>query len=90
MADISKCFGKGCSRKATCYRFTAKANPYRQSYAAFDEASSTCEYYWPLEVKKKAFKKAVVVKGYKREFNGHSVADINFVEYGKLKKDRIK
>ena len=36
MADISMCQGGKCPRKETCYRFTAPANPYRQSYGSFD------------------------------------------------------
>ena len=32
MADITMCDDKECPRAHTCYRFTANANPYRQSY----------------------------------------------------------
>ncbi|MFK5882802.1 MAG: hypothetical protein QM489_00440 [Candidatus Izemoplasma sp.] len=36
MADISMCHGQNCPKKEQCYRFTASANPYMQSYANFD------------------------------------------------------
>jgi hypothetical protein len=32
MADITMCSGKGCPKKATCYRFNATPNEWRQSY----------------------------------------------------------
>lgn len=32
MTDISKCSGVACINRRDCYRFTAKANPWRQSY----------------------------------------------------------
>ena len=32
MSDICKCEGTGCPFRDSCYRFTAEANPYRQSY----------------------------------------------------------
>ena len=44
MSDISKCEGNNCSIKETCYRFTAKSNPYRQSYITPDPVN--CEHYW--------------------------------------------
>jgi hypothetical protein len=61
MADISKCFGKNCPKKKTCYRYTAEANPYRQSYAAFDNNSETCEHYWQVEEKPKKKKTKEVI-----------------------------
>ena len=50
MTDISKCDGKGCPRKDTCYRYTAPANPYRQSYLGnpLNPADLTCDVYWPV------------------------------------------
>jgi hypothetical protein len=51
MADISKCTGKDCPKKESCYRFTAKVNEHRQSY--FGEIplkeDDTCDYYWNNE-----------------------------------------
>jgi len=32
MVDITKCSDEECPMKETCYRYTAKANEYRQSY----------------------------------------------------------
>lgn len=47
MADISKCNGNDCTVKETCYRFTAKAHPYRQSYTAFkQDENGKCDDYW--------------------------------------------
>ena len=50
--DISKCNGLGCQNKETCYRYLAKADSYRQSYAAFYvdiDDKGNCEHYWPCE-----------------------------------------
>lgn len=47
MADITMCSGQGCSVKDDCYRHTAQANEWRQSY--FTETpgkDKSCEYYW--------------------------------------------
>lgn len=35
MSDISKCNSNTCPLRMACYRFTAPANEYRQSYADF-------------------------------------------------------
>jgi hypothetical protein len=32
MADITMCKGINCNQTNSCYRYLAKANPYRQSY----------------------------------------------------------
>lgn len=51
MADISKCFGKGCKLKELCYRYTAKADEYMQSYVMADEGlkpdQTHCDMFWP-------------------------------------------
>lgn len=47
MADITMCIGTNCPQKESCYRFTAKANEYRQSY--FTEPpikNGKCDMYW--------------------------------------------
>jgi hypothetical protein len=36
MPDITMCVNKACPLKEGCYRFTAKPDPYRQSYAMFE------------------------------------------------------
>ena len=50
MADISKCTGKGCKSKETCYRYTAKADEYWQSYSDFwreiKDDENKCSHYW--------------------------------------------
>jgi hypothetical protein len=35
MADITMCQDKECPKKEQCYRYTAPANPYRQSYFVY-------------------------------------------------------
>ena len=51
MADISKCEGRGCGVKETCYRFKAEPNKYWQSYIKPDTQESGCEYYWNINNK---------------------------------------
>ena len=51
MADITMCNGKNCSKSATCYRHTATANEYRQSYfmtapVVIKDGKEYCEHYW--------------------------------------------
>lgn len=71
MADITKCTGVfttavdgvvgKCEKRESCYRYTAEANNFWQSY--FCEApvkwkskdsldkQQVCDYYWPAETK---------------------------------------
>lgn len=47
MADITKCEDKDCPMKESCYRFTAKAKDFWQSY--FMESprkGNECDMYW--------------------------------------------
>jgi hypothetical protein len=47
------CEGTNCPLKETCYRHTAIANEFRQSYffdVPFDEEKEKCDYYWPTEI----------------------------------------
>ena len=49
MPDISMCMGHNCPNKNECYRFTAKPNPFRQSFfvaAPFDHESKSCDHFW--------------------------------------------
>ena len=67
MADITKCANKKCLSNDTCYRFTAKPNPYRQSYWHIEdeqEHAHNCTKYWPDEdaIKKKDLPKIKVKK----------------------------
>tara|TARA_R110002012_G_scaffold300205_1_gene499792 strand:- start:749 stop:922 length:174 start_codon:yes stop_codon:yes gene_type:complete len=56
------CLGDGCLKKATCHRFTAKPNPYRQAYfSPTPNKDGECEYYW--EVEKKLMSKPIQTKG---------------------------
>lgn len=50
MADITKCQGRNCPRKDTCYRHTAKADYEWQAWSDFDKLAN-CEYYWKNESK---------------------------------------
>lgn len=51
MPDIAMCFGEGCKKKETCYRFRATPNPYRQSYTKPNP--ETCDMYWEMEDQRK-------------------------------------
>lgn len=57
MADISKCFGNGCTLREICYRYTARADELYQSYmmadASLKPGDTHCEYFWPDETKEK-------------------------------------
>lgn len=51
MADITLCPGTDCPIKESCYRFTAPASEYRQSYffqppGKTEDGKFTCEMYW--------------------------------------------
>ena len=44
------CEGQDCPQKEDCYRFTAEANPYRQSYfvyVPFEHETKECEFFTP-------------------------------------------
>lgn len=43
MADITKCCNKNCKIKEQCYRFTAKSNPYWQSFANFNDGKKIAD-----------------------------------------------
>jgi len=52
MADISMCSGHSCDglqtlclKRDKCYRYTAKPNPYRQSYLILEEIQD-CKHFW--------------------------------------------
>lgn len=49
MADITKCTGKNCPLKETCYRFRSPANDMWQSYFVenpYSEEEKDCKYYY--------------------------------------------
>lgn len=47
MSDISKCEGKGCPLKDTCFRYTVQADPEYQSYIKepYDPQTDACDFY---------------------------------------------
>lgn len=52
MPDITMCKDKKCPDNESCYRYTARPNPYRQSYFSMTPRKlntktneSTCEHY---------------------------------------------
>ena len=57
MADISMCLNKNCPLRMGCYRFTAKANSYRQSYSSYrfevKEREAVCMGYWEAHENRK-------------------------------------
>lgn len=48
--DIMMCSGEDCPFKETCYRYTAPANEYRQSYFTepplVKDEELSCDHYW--------------------------------------------
>jgi hypothetical protein len=48
MSDIAKCNDTLCPSKDFCYRFTAPANEFRQSYGQFNRESDAynCTMFW--------------------------------------------
>ena len=51
MADICKCLGQigelNCPYKENCYRYTAKADEYGQSYfMELPLKNNKCDHYW--------------------------------------------
>jgi hypothetical protein len=48
MPDITLCSNKECPMAETCFRATAKPNPYWQNYTRFENTDDDeCQYYWP-------------------------------------------
>jgi len=48
MSDISKCNDTQCPSNKYCYRFTAPANEFWQSYGSFnrEEDADNCDMFW--------------------------------------------
>ncbi len=53
MSDIAKCQDNNCPSKDICYRYTAPANEYRQSYGIFnrEEDADNCDMFWNTKKK---------------------------------------
>lgn len=51
MADITMCRDDKCPRRGTCYRFSATADNYRQSYFVTSprQPGDICTWYWPVK-----------------------------------------
>ena len=51
MTDISKCENKECPSRLKCYRYTAPANKYRQSYMEYKVPKNRkkCDSFWKRE-----------------------------------------
>lgn len=57
MPDITMCNDSKCAARKSCYRFTAKANPYRQSYFVEPPEKNkhgSCGYFMPNDNKVKS------------------------------------
>lgn len=51
MSDITKCYGKGCPIKDTCYRYLAVGNPFRQAYWVGEVyKDGKCDYHMKVYV----------------------------------------
>jgi len=58
MSDISMCRDATCPLRHECYRFSARANPYGQSYADFkyrgqeqgEPLEAGCESFWRINL----------------------------------------
>jgi hypothetical protein len=51
MADITKCYGRECPIKPTCYRYTAPSSEYRQAFIEppfeiTEDGQILCNMYW--------------------------------------------
>jgi hypothetical protein len=46
--DITKCQDDKCPSREACYRYTAPASEYRQSYCNFnrEEDADNCDMFW--------------------------------------------
>lgn len=49
MPDIAMCKNTKCTLKEQCYRFTAYASEYRQTYGMFKQKNGDCEHFWNNE-----------------------------------------
>lgn len=51
MADIAKCTGVSedksvCTRKSTCYRYTANVSEFQVYMTQFYDIKNGCKFYW--------------------------------------------
>lgn len=51
MADITMCRDTDCKQRKQCYRYTAHACEYRQSYfVESPREGKECKHFWKVEV----------------------------------------
>jgi len=53
MADITKCTGRGCDLRETCYRFTATAGMLQSYFMTSPIKNGECEMYWGTNTNEK-------------------------------------
>ena len=70
MADISKCADSLCPSKETCYRYTAPASMYWQSYGSFnrEEDEDNCNMYWETIEAVKQLQILFIINMFKHNF----------------------
>ena len=51
MTDITKCNGRGCDLRETCYRFTAPAGMLQSYFMTSPIKKGECEMYWDTNEK---------------------------------------
>ena len=47
MPDIAMCSGQGCTKRQTCYRYTATPNGLRQAYIKIADPVN-CDMFYPV------------------------------------------
>ena len=47
MPDITKCFGHGCEKKSSCYRFLCAPDLMQSYFSSSPIMNGVCDYYWP-------------------------------------------
>jgi len=50
LPDISMCGNRDCTQRNNCYRYRAKPNPYRQTWAGFEQnEDGSCDMFASIE-----------------------------------------
>lgn len=84
MANIRKCNDIHCPSKEYCYRFTAPASEYWQSYGIFNRESDAdnCDMFWPNGKESTKCK----LKGVKRD---GEICNLDYCTYPKCVQDEL-
>lgn len=53
MTDMTKCFGHGCDKKTSCFRFLCAPSHMQSYFASSPLLNGVCDYYIPKEEKSK-------------------------------------